>query len=315
MIFSYTCQTCSKPFTHRKKDKKYCSHKCYGDRFPHVDLSCQECSKSFTVAYRFRAQIVCSAKCLGTRNSRLNRDRTIKNCEFCTKEFEVIQSAMGAKYCSHKCHDDYRRSTHITIQCKNCNKNIKKSPNDPQEFCSKSCATSGKFNAAYGKGKQPHHFKPRWHKGLSADTDPRLAKQAEKLSAIIAQKIVDGTWSPPVTKFKASHFFSKKCNTEFYCRSSYERAYLEKLETDPQILSFDTEPFRVPYIYEGREHNYVPDFIINRTDGTSFIAEVKPSSLVFEPKNAAKIAACQAICNEKRIPYSIITEHDLGIEV
>jgi hypothetical protein len=116
----------------------------------------------------------------------------------------------------------------VTITCEGCGKDVERPfIQRGRRFCSYSCSNKGKNNTQFGLGKEQAWNKvERWSKGLTATTDNRLAEAGRKISAIVAQKMVDGAWSPPVTHFKASHFESKKCDKTFYCRSSYERCCL-----------------------------------------------------------------------------------------
>lgn len=85
------------------------------------------------------------------------------------------------------------------------------------------------------------------------------------------------------------------------------------MEQDEDVISWETEPFRVPYLFEGREHNYVPDILVKMKNGTIAVIEVKPESLVDDPKNKAKIEAGRAFCSELEYGYVIMSEQDLGM--
>lgn len=61
-------------------------------------------------------------------------------------------------------------------------------------FCSKSCAKTGEHHHFYGK-EGPTKGQSTWIKGLTKNSDSRVAAMAEKVSAIHKQQFRDGTRS------------------------------------------------------------------------------------------------------------------------
>jgi DNA-directed RNA polymerase specialized sigma54-like protein len=96
----------------------------------------------------------------------------------------------------------------------------------------------------------------------------------------------------------------------FY-RSSYEKRYLEILEEEETVSSFETEPFRLPYMFEGSMKNYVPDVLVTKTDGKQYLVEVKPQYLTDNSQVLAKASAARVWCESNGVEYVIITESDL----
>lgn len=82
-------------------------------------------------------------------------------CKFCQKIFYRRNKYINAhnrkptkfplKFCSHKCHNDFSVSVRKKMQCKNCNKEIKRTPSSlvgiKNVFCSHKCA--GTYNSQY----------------------------------------------------------------------------------------------------------------------------------------------------------------------
>lgn len=315
-LFDHVCSnsTCQKPFKHRKSDKLYCSHACYASRYPPVTITCQTCGVDKEVPYRFRAAKFCSTTCAGVAASkRQHVDRVTIECAWCERPFELLpRLAETTRFCSRACHEAHVRGglpREIELTCEGCGSVFKRPfALRRQRFCSYSCANSGERNP--WKGNTCRVGLPAWNRGLTAKTDERLAQTGQKISEIIADKIVRGEWNHQ-PGFEGSHFESRKCGCTFYCRSSYERRYLEILERDAAVLSYDVEPFRIPYIHEGCVRNYVPDVLVSRVDGSFELVEVKPVALLNAGANADKADAAREWCERNGVTYVVVTEDQL----
>jgi hypothetical protein len=55
-------------------------------------------------------------------------------------------------------------------------------------------------------------------------------------------------------------FFSKKSNKSIYLESYVEYCYALMLEADPNVISFDTQPYSIKYPLNGKIRRYTPDF-------------------------------------------------------
>jgi hypothetical protein len=112
-------------------------------------------------------------------------------------------------------------------------------------------------------------------------------------------------------------------------RSSWEWAFMQFCDNNKNILSWASEPVRIPYRHPltGKNTTYVPDFIVtyrgpNNTTRAELI-EIKPKKQsVIEDKmnsrdraivaiNYAKWAAAQKWCKQYGLTFRIITEDDI----
>ena len=316
-MHSYACQTCFKSFESRKKDKKFCSVKCSAARHGKVTNKCVICGSEFTVAYRFRGTKTCSPDCTKKSVSQTLTTRETKQCLTCGKDYSVVQSYKDdAKYCSYDCFLSSRktRQPDVTKTCEGCERKFVVSfVKKDQRFCGYSCAHTGENNGQFGLGKEQARNKvPRWHTGKTKESDPRLRALGEKISIIVADKMVSGSWSPPTTGFKGEHYVGKKNGAEkVYLRSSYESRYARMIDEDPKVVSWEYEPLRIPYMFEGSVRNYVPDFLVTHVDGEKILVEVKPDSLVETPANIAKLSAAASWCELNGVELVIVTEGEL----
>lgn len=312
-----TCLTCKKEFVPTKKGKQYCTHDCFAKRFGDVTKNCEICSAQFTVAYRFREQKTCGSDCNKQQISKTLTTRELIECLRCHETFDVVKSYKeDAKYCSQECFLATRktRQPDVVKTCESCKEQFTVFFTDAaQRFCDKSCANSGEFNSFFGVtgGAHPCSQVPKWHAGKTKHDDPRLRALGEKISIVIADKMVNGTWKHGFG-FKGEHFTGiKNGGIEVYLRSSYESTYARMLDADPDVLSWEHEPMRLPYLFEGSMHNYVPDFMVTRTDGTKQLIEVKPENLSDTPTNLAKAIAASSWCDLNNVQYVIVTEKSL----
>lgn len=323
MMYDYTCSYCKSPFQHRKLGKKYCSTKCYREAKketqPEVTISCVICGTPFVKPWRWREHKTCSKDCLRQLVSQQKSHGTVdRTCTQCGKPM-TIKKRFDAehKFCSKDCFHTWERGgapAEVELTCECCGKKFtKKYIESDRRFCSYSCANSGENNCMYGRTGElsPTYGREPWLKGLTKETDFRLVRMGEKISEIIAQKMVEGTWSPPHTGFRGEHFTSSKTGQSFYLRSSYESRYVRMLEEDPTVATYEYEPLRIPYLFEGSTHNYVPDFLVTYTDGRKRLVEVKPELLTDTPKNAAKSVVAQSWCHANDVQYVLVSESDL----
>lgn len=126
--------------------------------------------------------------------------------------------------------------------------------------------------------------------------------------------------------------------TNIIYRSSWELKLMAYLDTHPDIISWESEEFFIPYRspVDGKIHRYFPDFkIVKKTDGNmteTIVIEVKPKSQSVPPTlkkkkdkryirevmtygiNDAKWKAARAFCEDRKWKFIVMTENELGIK-
>jgi len=234
-----------------------------------------------------------------------------KKCDACGKDFSVQKGSLEkTRFCSYVCFLSTRKTRQppVTLTCEECGCEftVPLGREEGRRFCTKSCALSGENNHMFGK--HVCYFGEPWTKGLTKHTDERLKKLGEKLSAIIADKIVKGEWKHN-TGFKGEHYVGvKNGGVETYLRSSYESKYARFLDSDENVSFWAHEPFRIPYFFDGSVHNYVPDFLVTFLDGSKKLVEVKPAVLTETPVNTAKSSAARSWCETNGVVFTIVSE-------
>ena len=137
---------------------------------------------------------------------------------------------------------------------------------------------------------------------------PRKSKKRNKINVYFNK-----TASTGKTKYITGEFDSKKCNSFFPYRSSYELKFLEMLEADDNVVNFTYESFKIPYkdVYN-KERQYIPDFLVLHKDGSLIISEIKPEAMLqdynVQSKKRAVLAFIEENLKDLNVEYKFITE-------
>lgn len=118
------------------------------------------------------------------------------------------------------------------------------------------------------------------------------------------------------SKYIQGDFHSKKNNSVFPYKSSYELAYLQQLESDDKVVQYIYEPFELYYKdIKNSQRIYRPDFMVLYSDGSIRITEVKPEIMLSDYDVRSKAKSARAFIKENYtdldIKYEFITEKNL----
>lgn len=109
--------------------------------------------------------------------------------------------------------------------------------------------------------------------------------------------------------FNEGYFLSRKNgDNRFHYRSSWELYVMECLEDFEEVFSWASEPFPITYQLNGKQHMYLPDFVIHYKDKSIFMVEVKPKNQCGQEMNKAKWVAAKAYCDARRWKFEVWTE-------
>ena len=114
-------------------------------------------------------------------------------------------------------------------------------------------------------------------------------------------------------KYKTVFFFSKKNNKNLFFRSGFECEFYKVLEKKKDVLKYDVEPIEIDYIFEGYKHKYIPDILVEYTNGKKDLWEIKPKRQTKLPKNLAKWRAANDYCNKRNWGFIVLTEKGLRL--
>ena len=107
-------------------------------------------------------------------------------------------------------------------------------------------------------------------------------------------------------------YVSIKTSRTHHYRSSWELATMKWLDVDESVTTWNYECQRIPYTYNENKRWYVPDFLIEFSDGHKEMWEIKPKEFVESSACKLKTQAAQAFCSSNVIDlYVILTKNDL----
>jgi len=95
-----------------------------------------------------------------------------------------------------------------------------------------------------------------------------------------------------------------------YYDSSWEFEYMKELEKDPIIVKWTkNHGLGIPYFTdENKYRTYIPDFLIEKGDGSIEIVEMKGTHLLKNPNTKRKIEFAKKWCDARSIKYRIISK-------
>jgi hypothetical protein len=86
-----------------------------------------------------------------------------------------------------------------------------------------------------------------------------------------------------------------------------ERDYMYLLEIDPDVRSYNTQPFKISYILDEKSRRYTPDFLVQRQSKQQII-EIKPTNWFNDEKNVTKMTAIASTLKSMGWEFIIITD-------
>ena len=120
-------------------------------------------------------------------------------------------------------------------------------------------------------------------------------------------------------------------------RSSWEKKMLIYLDSHPDVISYASEEFFIPYLspIDNKLHKYYPDMLVKRRNKQgiveTLVVEIKPKHQTQPPTtkkskrimleesvtfaiNQAKWKAAENFCADRKWKFVVLTEENLGIK-
>lgn len=97
-------------------------------------------------------------------------------------------------------------------------------------------------------------------------------------------------------------------------RSSWELAYHQYLDMNPDVMTYQYEGIMIPYLKNARSSkvsNYYPDFLVEYVNGDRKLVEIKPLKRLEQLVVKKKLEAARQWCSEHDAALEIITENEL----
>lgn len=119
-------------------------------------------------------------------------------------------------------------------------------------------------------------------------------------------------------------YISSCKNEPVIFRSGLELEFINYCENNPSIKRWASEPLKIKYYsrLDDKEMNYYPDFVIEKTNGSRIIVEIKPKAQTYKPtvydnlwskeawvKNMDKWTAAYKFAKKHKMSFVIVCEN------
>lgn len=108
--------------------------------------------------------------------------------------------------------------------------------------------------------------------------------------------------------FKEGYHISPKNRNKLHYNSGWELTVYKILDKMDDVVTYEVEPLKIEYFFDGERKTYLPDLRVHYTDGTKEILEIKPSNQTGMAVNVAKWEACNEYCQKRGTVFKVITE-------
>jgi len=297
-------------------------------------LKCDICGKTYEKKYaksQVKAKIHrCSLKCAYAARGPGSRggEVVVRNCAHCGKELPLMTKGSISSehsFCGKSCYAKWR-SEHPEVYAANtAAMHTPEVATKISQRVQERMQQPGYVHPMQGK----HHTQEtkdaisRHHRDtgcLNGEKNGmfgrRHTKQArEKMSNAVSRRIIEGRMIAYGSKWNVhGHFYAKKCSNydECFYRSSWELKFMQWLDANDAVESWEYESVRIPYCYNEHKRWYVPDFLVTYIDGTRRMYEIKPAEFVSTERAVLKEAAGRKFCVENNIyEYVVLTGDSL----
>jgi len=252
-----------------------------------VDVKCAKCQCTFVVKRKYYLDSIRRGEdhnffCQKSCRLSFYSAKVEKNCLLCDKKFSAFLGNIkrnGGKFCSSSCSATFnnraRKELNITTknkttfhQCSTCNITFEGSVHLAKKKYCQSCSDK---RVLQNREKQ----KLKINKCITCSLDTRgtclycdaCRSQVRSLNRI--KQMNEGKNN--FKSIKCTFLFKEK---SIRCDSKIEYACLDYFVKNYKIIDIDRSGLILPYLYNGKNKNYVPDFKIT-TDKEVFIVECK----------------------------------------
>ena len=96
-----------------------------------------------------------------------------------------------------------------------------------------------------------------------------------------------------------------------YYDSTWEHDYMRELEKDDIVLKWTkNHGIRIPYLADDNKYKYYnPDFLVERSDGTIELVEMKSTHMLKATNTKRKAEYAKKWCDARSIEYRLISRY------
>ena len=145
------------------------------------------------------------------------------------------------------------------------------------------------------------------------DFEERYQSSKNKENFVAAERLALLRKLDKTSRVKPSiNFYSHKLKALGHAESILEMDAYLRLEFEPTIKRYLTQPYTFKLKINNRMTRYTPDALVEDTHGSYFFLEIKPERKVNEQKNKEKFSQVKSFFeDELNVPFKIITEKDI----
>lgn len=199
-------------------------------------MNCKHCNKEYFEIYGKAGY--CSKTCSKIGSRELLKNRVILFCQECKKKFEVVNWQKNKKFCNVLCSNKQPRVVLFNKTRKGKN-----------------------YSEIYREVKKDEIIKKKKEKLLHTIKNYSIKRKKEisSIRSIAGKKAGNGGYRVGSGRGKGTWYESYIAG-KVYCDSSYELAYAKWL--DENVIKWQRNNKKFPYIFEGKKLNYMPDFYL-----------------------------------------------------
>jgi hypothetical protein len=111
-------------------------------------------------------------------------------------------------------------------------------------------------------------------------------------------------------KFRRGYHNSIKCGKIYYY-SSWELYFMKQLDEKENVVKYSNR-LSIPYKHiDGSNHSYIPDLLIEYSDGKKELVEIKPARYIEDEINQLKFKAGEGYAKSLGWDWKILTEKEI----
>lgn len=115
------------------------------------------------------------------------------------------------------------------------------------------------------------------------------------------------------TKKNIGKLPSLKMNRNIWWESLIERDFLYLVEYDPDVVSYQEQPFRINFTLQEKLRHYTPDFLVERKHKRQVI-EIKPKNKLADGSHDLLFNSVAPICQEQGYEFLVVTDEMIRVE-
>lgn len=109
-------------------------------------------------------------------------------------------------------------------------------------------------------------------------------------------------------------FASKKMQRGIDWESKLEHDAVYHIEYDPDVVTYEEQPFKWKYLDRGKPRVYIPDFKLVRSSSVfPYIIEVKEEEALLDPHVSTRLKLLQESFSRKRMNFQVWTERTIRV--